>query len=76
MNQRTRKFMTMHMDLHPWVEIGCLHGTRKEGGRRLASVEDNVDASIRQLEDNIKKEQRLITASRNNTKTWEPTEQK
>ena len=29
--------------------------SRKEGGRRLASTEDSVDASIQQLEDYIEK---------------------
>ena len=40
----------------------------KEGGREIASIEDNVDISIQRLEDYIKKHERgLITAIKNNT---------
>ena len=43
--------------------------SRKEGGRGLASIKDSVDASIRRLEDYIKKKkERLITATRNKKK--------
>ena len=43
-------------------------GPKKEGGRGLASIEDNIDASIRRLEDKIKKNQeKRITVARNNT---------
>ena len=39
-----------------------------KGGRELTSVEDSVDASIQRLKDYIeKREERLITATRNNT---------
>ena len=63
MDQRTRKLMTMHKALHPRDDV-----PRKEGGRGLASVEDDVDASIQQLEDYIEKyEGGLITAIRNDT---------
>ena len=42
--------------------------SRREGRRGLASIEDSVDASIRQLEDyREKRGGRLITATRNNT---------
>ena len=68
MDQRTRKLMTMHNALHPRYDVDRLYVSRKEGGRRLASIEDSVDASIQQLEDYIGKHERgLITASRNNT---------
>ena len=41
---------------------------RKEGRRRLASIDDSVDASIQRLEDYIEKhEGGLITAIRNDT---------
>ena len=41
---------------------------REEEGRGLASIEDSVDASIQQFEDNIQKRGgRLMTATRNNT---------
>ena len=46
---------------------GCMY-KKKEGGRRLASIEDSVDASKQRLEDYIEKRGgRLITATRNNT---------
>ena len=42
--------------------------SRKEGGRRLASIEDRGDTLIQQLKDDIEKHGgRLITAIRNNT---------
>ena len=62
MNQRTRKLMMMHKVLHPRDEVDRLYVSRKEGGRRLASIEDSVDASIQRLEAYIEKhEQELIT---------------
>ena len=68
MDQRTRKLMTMHKALHPRDDVDRLYVSRKEGGRRLASIEDSVDASIQRLEDYIEKhERRLITAIRNDT---------
>ena len=68
MDQRTRKLMTMHKALHPRDDIDRLYVSRKEGRRGLASIEDNVDASIRRLEDYIEKHERgLITAIRNDT---------
>ena len=60
--------MTMHKALHPRDDMDRLYVPRKEGGRGLASTEDNVDASIQWLEDYIEKhEGGLITAIRNNT---------
>ena len=68
MDQRTRKLMTMHKALHPRDDVGRLYVPTKEGGRELASIEDNVDASIQQLEDYIENnEGGLITAVRNDT---------
>ena len=68
MDQRTRKLMTMHKALHPRDDVDRLYVPRKKGGRKLASIEDSVDASIWWLEDYIqKRSRRLITASRNNT---------
>ena len=45
---------------------------RKDGGRELASIEDSVNASIKRLEDYIRKSGgRLISATRNSTdNTW------
>ena len=59
--------MTMHKALHPKDDVDRQYVSRKERGRGLASIEDNVEASI-QLEDNIEKhEGGLITATRNDT---------
>ena len=58
----------MHKALHPRDDLGRLYVSRKEGGRGLASIEDNVNASIRRLEDYIEKhEGGLITTIRNDT---------
>ena len=66
MDQRTIKLMTMHKALYPGNDLDRLYVSRKEGGRGLASIEDNVDASIRRLEDYIEKHDGgLITAIRN-----------
>ena len=60
--------MTMHKALHLRDDVDRLYVSRKEGGRGLASIEDNVDASIRRLEDYIEKhEVGLVTAIRNDT---------
>ena len=56
----------MHKALHPRDDVDRLYVSRKEGGRGLTSIEDNVDASIRRLEDYMEKYERgLITAIRN-----------
>ena len=58
----------MHKALHPRDDVDRLYVSRKEGGRGLASIEDTVDASIQQLEDDIEKhEGGLITTIRNDT---------
>ena len=68
MDQRTRKLMTMHKELHPRDDDDRLYVSRKAGGRGLASIEDSVDASIQQLEDYIEKHKGgLITAIKNDT---------
>ena len=60
--------MTMHKVQHPRGDVDRLYVSWKEGGRGLASIEDNVDASIQRLEDYIEKHERgLITAIRNDT---------
>ena len=46
MDQRTRKLMTMHKALHPRDDIDRLYVSKKEWGRGLASIEDNIDALI------------------------------
>ena len=68
MDQGTRKLMTMHKALHPGDDVDRLYVPRKERGKGLASIEENVDTSIQQHEDYIEKHERaLITAIRNNT---------
>ena len=68
MDQRTRKLMTTHKVLHSKHDVDRLYGSRKEGGRGLASMENSVDASIIRLEDYIKKyEGGRITSIRNDT---------
>ena len=59
--------MTMHKALHPRDDVDRLYVSRKVGGRGLASIEDNVDASIQRLNDSIEKhEGGLFTTTRNN----------
>ena len=49
-------------------DVDRLYVSRKEEGRGLASIEDNIDASIQRLEDyKEKRGPRLITTTRNNT---------
>ena len=43
----------MHKALHPRDDVDRLHVPRKEGGRRLTSIKDSVDASTQQLKDCI-----------------------
>ena len=53
-----------------WFQLTNNHSNnnREEGGRGLTSIQDSVDASIKRLEDYIKKRRRrLITYTRNNT---------
>ena len=60
--------MTMHKALHPRDDGDRLYVSRKEGGRGLASIVDNVDAPIQRLEDYIEKYERgLIAAIINDT---------
>ena len=60
--------MIMHKALHPKNDVDRLYVSRKERGRRLASIEDSVDALIQRLEDYIEKhEGGLITAIKNDS---------
>ena len=45
--------MNMHKALHPRNDTDRLYVSRKEGGRGLVSIENNVDASIQRLNDDI-----------------------
>ena len=57
----------MHKALHPRDDVDKLYVSRKKGGRGLDRTEDNVDASIKILEDYIEKHEKLITDIKNNT---------
>ena len=60
--------MTIHKALRHRDDVDRPYVTRKEGGRGLASIEDNVDVWIKRLEDYIEKhEEGLITAIKNDT---------
>ena len=55
MKHRTRKLMTMQKALHPRDDVDRRYVSRNRGGKGLASIEDSVDASIQQIDDNIEK---------------------
>ena len=56
------------MSLHPRNDVNKIYILRKEGERRLTSIEDSVDASIQQFENYMEKHKGgLITAIRNET---------
>ena len=46
---------TIHKSLHPTDDVDRLYGSRKEGGRGLTSIQDNIDASKQRLDDFMKK---------------------
>ena len=55
--------MTIHKALHSRDDVDRLYVSRKEGRRRLASIEESI-----RLKDYVEKQrERLITATRNNT---------
>ena len=67
-DQRTRKLIHMHKVLHQRDGVDRLYVSRKEGGKRLASIEDSVNALTHQLENYIEKhEGGLITTIKNDT---------
>ena len=66
MDQGTRKLM--HKVLHPRDDVDRLYVSRKKGGRRLASIDRSIDASIQRLENYIEKYKwGLTTAIRSKT---------
>ena len=68
MDQKTRKLIAIHKVLHPRGDVNRLYVSSKEERRRIASIEDCVDTSMRRLESNIEKRSgKLIRATRNNT---------
>ena len=65
MSQRTGKLKMRHKPLNPRDDLDRLHVSRKERGRGLASIEDNIDISVRRVKDYIKKnKESLITVTR------------
>ena len=63
-----KKLMTMQKVLNMRNDIEILYVPRKEERRGLARIQDNMDTSIRGLEDNINKnEKKLITVANNST---------
>ena len=67
----------MHKALYPGDDVNRLYVSWKGIGRGLASIDDNVNASIQRLENYIEKGgERLVKATRNdngNMKTNRPT---
>ena len=60
--------MTMNKYLHPKDDIDCLNVSQDDGERGLTCMVYSENASIRALEDYIRKStERLITANRNIT---------
>ena len=55
MDQGTRKLMMMYKAFHTRNGVDNLFMSRKEGGRRLAVIENTVEVSIQGLEAYIKK---------------------
>ena len=58
---KEKKLMRMQKVFH--LKNDRQHVLRKEGGRGLASTEESIDASIQELEDYIKKEQKKTNYS-------------
>ena len=63
MDQMTRKFLTKHKAIYLRDDVGRQYVSRKERGRRLTSIEGNMDAWIWVLKDNIKKKLRKTNYS-------------
>ena len=55
---KQRRYLRMHKNKQILIlinDIDTLYVSKNEEGRWLANIEDSVDASMRGLEDNIKK---------------------
>ena len=57
----------MQKTLHPRDDVDRQNVSKEEGGRRLTSIEDSVDACIQRLEDYQKHDGGLITAIENDS---------
>ena len=76
MNHRIRKLF-IHKTLHLKDKVNRLYVTRKEKRRRLAIIEDCVDAATLGSEEYTKKsKQKIITADNNNNKNNSKTKRK
>ena len=51
--EKSAMLVVIHEALHPWDNIDRQYASRREGERGLASIENNVDASIQRLKDDI-----------------------
>ena len=58
--------MTIHKALHPWDDVERLYISRKEGGRRFASIDYSVAASIQRLENYLEKHVGGLTTTTRN----------
>ena len=64
-DRKTRKLFTIYGALHPKSDVDGLYIPKKEGGRRLISIEDCVELGIRDLEMYVhRSEERLLQAAR------------
>ena len=71
-----KKTIKMLKTLHTRDDMDRMYVSREEGGRGLTSINDSVYTSIKGLYDDIKKsKERLITATRNSSKTQGSIEQ-
>ena len=65
MDQRTRNLLSMHNGLHPRNNVDRTYIPRKDGGRGLMCIEDNVILAKIGLERYVKEsKERLIIAAR------------
>ena len=68
MDQIIRKLIAIHKPLYSRDDVDRLYVSTKEVGTRLGSSKESVDTSIQRHEDYVqKREERLITATRDNT---------
>ena len=64
-DRKTRKLFTIYRALHPKSDVDRLYIPRKEGGRRLISIEDSAELVIKGLEVYVlASKKRLIQAAR------------
>ena len=64
-DRKTRRLFTIYRALHPKSDVDRLYIPRKEGGRRLISIEDSAELVIKGLEVYVlASKKRLIQAAR------------